>query len=68
MLWRPGNEKKVISAALEEIRRSFIYVDHCGSLAALTVPSGIETFYPKEGKEKTVNPIFLGYSLRNHDP
>jgi hypothetical protein len=29
-LRRPGNEKKVISAALEEIRRSFIYMNHCG--------------------------------------
>lgn len=26
-LRRPGNEKKVISAALEEIRRSFIYLN-----------------------------------------
>jgi len=45
----PGNEKKVISAALVEIRGSFIYMDHCGRedgfQPALTGPLGIENLW-----------------------
>jgi hypothetical protein len=61
-LRRPGNEKKVISAALVEIRGSFIYIYIYGPLwqedgfqPALTGPSGIENLWPYSSYRNVIN-------------